>query len=240
MAISAAVYPLHTSINHHVKIGMCEDEAIPAVVGYGREGAYNCYVKDNRTLGDLRTAIECRSGWKPIYFWTPGLEPLVLPPGIGYRIADPSAKYLTMTLQVHYGYLEAHPDVEPISSGSEGMVLTFASADSGLIPHSAGLFRTTSYGLLQPHSVGHAEAACRLEEDVVLHPFMFSLHAHNASKVISGWRVRDGEWTLIGKADPLEAQGYYEVQDPNFTIEKGDVIASRCTYEVTDDKVHHM
>lgn len=235
------MYPLHTNINHHVKIGACLNEAIPSVDGYGKEGVYNCYVNDSRTLGNLRTAIECASGWKPIYFWTPGLPSLILPPGIGYQIANPSDEYITMTLQVHYGYLDAHPEVTPVSSGTEGMIMTFAPASSGLIQHSAGLFRTTTFGFLPANATGHAEAACRITEDVILHPFMFSLHAHNASKVISGWKVSpDGKWTLIGKADPLQDQGYYSVRDKDITLTRGDVVAARCTYDVTDDKVHRM
>lgn len=50
------------------------------------------------------------------------------------------------------------------------------------------------------------EVAHRLREDIELHPFGFRTHTHKLGKVVSGWRVFGGNWTLIGKRDPRKPQ----------------------------------
>ena len=65
----------------------------------------------------------------------------------------------------------------------------------------------------------------------VLHPFAYRTHAHNLGAVISGYRVRDGDWTLIGKKDPKLPQMFYPVEDRDtMDFRAGDLLAARCTY----------
>ena len=49
-------------------------------------------------------------------------------------------------------------------------------------------------------------------------------------KVVSGFRVRDrSKWDLIGKRDPQQPQMFYPIKDDKMVINKGDILAARCT-----------
>jgi len=51
-----------------------------------------------------------------------------------------------------------------------------------------------------------------------------------AGKVVSGWKVHNrSEWSLVGKGDPQKPQMFYPTADENMVIEKGDILAARCT-----------
>lgn len=49
-----------------------------------------------------------------------------------------------------------------------------------------------------------------------------------AGRVISAYRIRDGEWTEIGRMSPQQPETFYPVTDPAIEIERGDMIAARC------------
>lgn len=90
------------------------------------------------------------------------------------------------------------------------------------------MFLLGTGGTIPPLSVEHMEAACRIQENKRIYPFAYRTHTHSLGKVVSGYRVRNGDWALLGKRDPLTPQMFYPVNttDP---IEKGDIIAARCT-----------
>jgi peptidyl-glycine alpha-amidating monooxygenase A len=50
------------------------------------------------------------------------------------------------------------------------------------------------------------ETTCRIDEKITLHPFAFRTHTHKLGKVVSGWRVREGNWSLIGHHNPQKPQ----------------------------------
>lgn len=72
------------------------------------------------------------------------------------------------------------------------------------------------------------ESHCRIEENKIIHPFAYRTHTHSLGKVVSGYRIRNDEWKLLGKRDPLTPQMFYPVE--NFEpILPGDTVAARCT-----------
>lgn len=77
-------------------------------------------------------------------------------------------------------------------------------------------------------NVEHMEAACKIQENKRIYPFAYRTHTHSLGKVVSGYRVRDGKWALLGKRNPLTPQMFYPVNNTE-PIEKGDIIAARCT-----------
>jgi peptidylglycine monooxygenase len=89
---------------------------------------------------------------------------------------------------------------------------------------------TTTQGRFPPGKNTKAEAACRLQTDLTLHPFAFRVHTHGLGRVVSGWKVSpDMRWTLLGKDDPQLPQMFNPTADKSTTMTGGDVIASRCT-----------
>ncbi|ESN89990.1 hypothetical protein HELRODRAFT_184544 [Helobdella robusta] len=63
-------------------------------------------------------------------------------------------------------------------------------------PKKAGVYLLTSVdGEVGVRGTTHMEVACVMQEDRVIHPFAFR-------RVLSGYRIRDGVWTEIGRKDP--------------------------------------
>ena len=75
----------------------------------------------------------------------------------------------------------------------------------------------------------------------VFHPFAFRTHAHQIGTVISGYRIRDGEWTLIGKKDPKLPQMFYPVENrQSLDYVNGDHLAMRCTMVSYRQRITYM
>jgi peptidylglycine monooxygenase len=95
---------------------------------------------------------------------------------------------------------------------------------------SAGVYMTATQGRFPPRKTTKAEAACRLNTDLTLHPFAFRVHTHGLGKVVTGWKVSPNmQWTLLGKDDPQLPQMFNPVADKSVTLTGGDILASRCT-----------
>ena len=74
------------------------------------------------------------------------------------------------------------------------------------------------------------ETTCKIDEQVELHPFAFRTHTHKLGTAVSGWRVNETGWQLIGRHNPQEAQMFYPVDEKDLiVIKQGDVMAARCT-----------
>ena len=48
----------------------------------------------------------------------------------------------------------------------------------------------------------HSDIACKYDGVANIHPFAFRTHAHGLGKVITGYLIRNGEWTVIAQGDP--------------------------------------
>lgn len=92
----------------------------------------------------------------------------------------------------------------------------------------AGVFLLGTAGIVPPKSEEHMEVACEMNEDKIIHPFAFRVHTHSLGKVVTGYRVRDGQWQMLGKRDPMKPEMFYPVNSTE-PIRKGDILAARCT-----------
>lgn len=100
----------------------------------------------------------------------------------------------------------------------------------------AGVLLLGTAGMIPPLAVEHMETTCPISEDKVIHPFAFRVHTHSLGKVVSGWRIRDGKWQLLGKRDPMKPQMFYPLNNTE-PIVLGDLLAARCTMHSTRKRV---
>ena len=62
--------------------------------------------------------------------------------------------------------------------------------------------------------------------------FLFRTHAHALGAVITGYRVRDGQFVEVARGDPQRPQTFYPME--RFEVaRKGDIMAARCTFDGT-------
>uniref|UniRef100_A0A8C0WJV1 Copper type II ascorbate-dependent monooxygenase C-terminal domain-containing protein n=1 Tax=Castor canadensis TaxID=51338 RepID=A0A8C0WJV1_CASCN len=59
--------------------------------------------------------------------------------------------------------------------------------------------------------------------------FAYRVHTHHLGKVVSGYRVRNGQWTMIGRQSPQLPQAFYPVEHP-VDVSFGDILAARCVF----------
>lgn len=90
-------------------------------------------------------------------------------------------------------------------------------------------------GIIPPLSLEHFETICPIDENKVIYPFAFRVHTHQLGKVVSGYRIRNKQWKLLGRHDPLKPQMFYPVNNTE-PIVMGDILAARCTMYNTRDR----
>uniref|UniRef100_A0A8C2Q4Q0 Peptidylglycine alpha-amidating monooxygenase n=1 Tax=Cyprinus carpio TaxID=7962 RepID=A0A8C2Q4Q0_CYPCA len=74
----------------------------------------------------------------------------------------------------------------------------------------------------------NADIACTYPSSP-MYPFAFRTHTHSLGKVVSGYRVRNGQWTQIGRQSPLLPQAFYPVTN-TIDVRNGDILAARCVF----------
>lgn len=94
-------------------------------------------------------------------------------------------------------------------------------------------------GVIPPMAVEHMETHCQLDEEKTIYPFAYRVHTHSLGKAVSGYRIRNDEWTLLGKRDPMQPQMFYPVNNTE-PIVKGDILAARCTMLSNRRRVTHI
>ena len=64
------------------------------------------------------------------------------------------------------------------------------------------------------------------------HRFKLESYGMSLGEVVSGYRVRDGDWAEIGRISPQLPEMFYNVQNEDLTIESGDILVSwiNCTH----------
>jgi peptidylglycine monooxygenase len=82
-------------------------------------------------------------------------------------------------------------------------------------------------------------------ENVEVHPFAYRTHTHKLGVVNSGYVVKTDErtgqqtWTEIGRRSPQLPQMFFPVSS-QVAINKGDVLAARCTMKNFRDHTVHV
>lgn len=92
----------------------------------------------------------------------------------------------------------------------------------------AGVLLLGTAGVIPPMTLEHMETHCEIAENKKLIPFAFRVHTHSLGKVVSGYRIRDGQWKALGKHDPQKPQMFYPINSSE-PIQQGDILAARCT-----------
>ncbi|XP_030422246.1 peptidyl-glycine alpha-amidating monooxygenase isoform X6 [Gopherus evgoodei] len=158
-----------------------------------------------------------------LYAWARNAPPTRLPKGVGFKVGgETGSKYFV--LQVHYGDVSAFRDKHKDCSG---VTLHLTHQRQPLI---AGMYLMMSVNTVIPpgEKVVDADIACHYQK-YPMHLFAYRVHTHRLGKVVSGYRVRNGQWTLIGRQSPQLPQAFYPVEhlvDINF----GDTLAARCVF----------
>ncbi|XP_065262919.1 peptidyl-glycine alpha-amidating monooxygenase isoform X9 [Emys orbicularis] len=158
-----------------------------------------------------------------LYAWARNAPPTRLPKGVGFKVGgETGSKYFV--LQVHYGDVSAFRDKHKDCSG---VTLHLTHQRQPLI---AGMYLMMSVNTVIPpgEKVVDADIACHYQK-YPMHLFAYRVHTHRLGKVVSGYRVRNGQWTLIGRQSPQLPQAFYPVEHP-VHISFGDTLAARCVF----------
>ncbi|XP_074634773.1 peptidyl-glycine alpha-amidating monooxygenase A-like isoform X2 [Acropora palmata] len=219
---------MHTA--HHMLLFGCQ---VPADMAFSRDGKFwNC--------GDMGKGVcgNQGAGEKIIYAWGRNAPDLKLPKDVAFEVGgDSGIAYLV--LQVHYGKVDQFV-ANPSLKDNSGVDLKTSFAPPRKL---AAIHLLASGGYIpQKAKAWHLDTGCQYGNGPILHPFAFRVHAHTLGTVISGYRVRNGVWTLIGKGDPQRPQAFYPVKpDKEVDIKAGDTLAARCTFNsMQRDKITYI
>ncbi|XP_026310087.1 peptidyl-glycine alpha-amidating monooxygenase isoform X11 [Piliocolobus tephrosceles] len=158
-----------------------------------------------------------------LYAWARNAPPTRLPNGVGFRVGgETGSKYFV--LQVHYGDISAFRDNHKDCSG---VSLHLTRLPQPLI---AGMYLMMSVDTVIPagEKVVNSDISCHYK-NYPMHVFAYRVHTHHLGKVVSGYRVRNGQWTLIGRQSPQLPQAFYPVEHP-IDVSFGDLLAARCVF----------
>ncbi|NP_001407916.1 peptidyl-glycine alpha-amidating monooxygenase isoform X11 [Mus musculus] len=158
-----------------------------------------------------------------LYAWARNAPPTRLPKGVGFRVGgETGSKYFV--LQVHYGDISAFRDNHKDCSG---VSLHLTRVPQPLI---AGMYLMMSVNTVIPpgEKVVNSDISCHYKM-YPMHVFAYRVHTHHLGKVVSGYRVRNGQWTLIGRQSPQLPQAFYPVEHP-VDVAFGDILAARCVF----------
>uniref|UniRef100_A0A673GQ55 Peptidyl-glycine alpha-amidating monooxygenase B-like n=1 Tax=Sinocyclocheilus rhinocerous TaxID=307959 RepID=A0A673GQ55_9TELE len=143
----------------------------------------------------------CLDQAKIMYAWARNAPPTKLPKDVGFKVGgDTRINYFV--LQIHYG---------------DKVVIGYQCLSSYLCRLMILVFAVTN-----------ADIACTYTSSP-MYPFAFRTHTHSLGKVVSGYRVRNGQWTQIGRQSPLLPQAFYPVAN-TIDVKNGDILAARCVF----------
>ncbi|XP_008112175.1 peptidyl-glycine alpha-amidating monooxygenase isoform X3 [Anolis carolinensis] len=164
----------------------------------------------------------CMDASNILYAWARNAPPTKLPKGVGFQVGgEKGSKYFV--LQVHYGDISAFKDKHKDCSG---VTLHLTNQKQPMI---AGMYLMMSMDtVIPPGEKVDADIACHYKM-YPMHLFAYRVHTHHLGQVVSGYRVRDDKWTLIGRQSPQLPQAFYPVENP-VEIKYGDTLAARCVF----------
>ncbi|KAJ7365746.1 hypothetical protein OS493_002462 [Desmophyllum pertusum] len=138
---------------------------------------------------------ECKQGaQKILYAWAKDAPPKYLPKDVGFAVGgDSGIRYLV--LQVHY--------VDTFQTGTKDYSGFILHTRQHSLPFGGGIYLLWAYSAsIPPETSGiHVDMACKYNKPETMFAFAFRTHAHTLAKVITGYRIRDGIWTMLGKGD---------------------------------------
>ncbi|XP_064619933.1 probable peptidylglycine alpha-hydroxylating monooxygenase 1 isoform X2 [Lineus longissimus] len=217
----------HADMNtaHHMLLYGCKEPG-------DEQKPWNCgEMAATGKKSDFGRGPVCKSGSQIIYAWAMDAPPLQLPKDVAFKVGgDTSVKY--MVVQVHYK--DVRNFIPPKNQKDTSGITLHTTTTPKL--RRAAVYLLGTGGMIPGKSTVYMEAACDYDEPIVLHPFAYRTHAHTHGAVVSGYRVRDGEWTEIGRHSPQLPQMFYNTTNPGMDVKKGDILAARCTMVNKDKK----
>ncbi|KAM9519176.1 peptidyl-glycine alpha-amidating monooxygenase B isoform 5-T9 [Salvelinus alpinus] len=165
----------------------------------------------------------CEDEASIMYAWARNAPPTRLPPDVGFKVGGKS-RITYFVLQIHYGDVQAFRDHHRDCSG---LTLRMTSKPQ---PFIAGMYLMMSVTTVIPpgNKVTNADVACTYNS-YPIYPFAFRTHTHKLGQVVSGYRIRDGKWTLIGRQTPQLPQAFYPATK-GINVKYGDTLAARCVF----------
>ncbi|KAM9793535.1 peptidyl-glycine alpha-amidating monooxygenase isoform X4 [Syngnathus typhle] len=179
-----------------------------------------------------------------LYAWARNAPPTNLPKDVGFEVGRNSGVSY-FVLQIHYGDVNAFRDHHKDCSG---VTLRITSTPQ---PFIAGIYLLMSMDtVIQPGKrVTNADIACDYKS-YPIYPFAFRTHTHRLGKVVSGYRIRNGKWSLIGRQSPQLPQTGYHTEaamtvcaermcktcqafyptNHDVDVQYGDTLAARCMF----------
>ncbi|XP_018424992.1 PREDICTED: peptidyl-glycine alpha-amidating monooxygenase isoform X6 [Nanorana parkeri] len=158
-----------------------------------------------------------------MYAWARNAPPTKLPKDVGFKVGGNSGiKYFV--LQVHYGDAKAFQDKHKDCTGVTVQITPERQ------PMIAGIYLLMSMDTVIPpeEKAVYSDIACAYEKPA-MYPFAYRVHTHQLGQVVSGYRIRNGKWTLIGRQSPQLPQAFYSVEHP-LDVRPGDILAARCVF----------
>ncbi|KAM9329356.1 peptidyl-glycine alpha-amidating monooxygenase [Gastrophryne carolinensis] len=158
-----------------------------------------------------------------MYAWARNAPPTKLPKGVGFKVGGSSGiKYFV--LQVHYGNAKAFQDKHKDCTGVTVQITQERQ------PLLAGIYLLMSVNTVIPpgEKVVYSDIACPYKKPA-MYPFAYRVHTHQLGQVVSGYRIRNGKWSLIGRQSPQLPQAFYPVEH-SLDVRPGDILAARCVF----------
>ncbi|KAI5100013.1 peptidyl-glycine alpha-amidating monooxygenase isoform X3 [Silurus meridionalis] len=142
---------------------------------------------------------------------------------VGFRVGG-DTRITYFVLQIHYGDVRSFKDHHKDCSG---LNLQMTSKPQ---PFIAGMYLMMSVDTVIPpgKTVTNADIACTYSS-YPMYPFAFRTHTHRLGKVVSGYRIRNGQWSLIGRQSPQLPQAFYPASNA-IDVRYGDLLAARCVF----------
>nr|XP_019955657.1 PREDICTED: peptidyl-glycine alpha-amidating monooxygenase isoform X3 [Paralichthys olivaceus] len=165
----------------------------------------------------------CEDEASIMYAWARNAPPTKLPKDVGFKVGRNSGMSY-FVLQIHYGDVSAFRDHHRDCSG---LSLRMTSKPQ---PFIAGIYLLMSVDtvILPGKTVTNADVACDYSS-YPIYPFAFRTHTHHLGKVVSGYRIRNGKWSLIGRQSPQLPQAFYPAHE-ELDVKYGDTVAARCVF----------
>uniref|UniRef100_A0AAQ5ZD54 Peptidylglycine alpha-amidating monooxygenase n=1 Tax=Amphiprion ocellaris TaxID=80972 RepID=A0AAQ5ZD54_AMPOC len=169
----------------------------------------------------------CEDEASIMYAWARNAPPTKLPKDVGFKVGGNSGMSY-FVLQIHYGDVSAF-------RGEKEYFSILLPCHSYLCPLQrqpfiAGIYLLMSVDtvILPGKRVTNADIACDYTS-YPIYPFAFRTHTHRLGKVVSGYRIRDGKWSLIGRQSPQLPQAFYPA-NKEVDVKYGDTVAARCVF----------
>lgn len=200
----------HHNVINHISVDIC-DELYSTNYVWDCSHDRLCKPGTRHRLGLYHWGRESNKVWK-------------LPDDVGVAIGNKN-RYLLV--QVHSATLSNKDD-----TAMTGMELTIRSSKP---KYEFGLVQLGNYGTMPAETKDFkADAACEWNFNTTVAIYGYLVHTHKRGKAVSSYIYRDNKWIEIGRANPQYPEIMMEIPERGLTLQPGDQVVSRCTYDIND------